>query len=530
MPSPIIADAATRPYTSADEVAAAHAALVRTFAAGRTKDLRWRKWQLKQLWWMFDDNERAIAQALALDMGRPELEARVEVAQVKAEILLHLDHLEEWAADEPVREAGFLLGTLGGARVRREPRGVALLIGAWNMPFKVTLAPLVAAVSAGCCAVVKPSELAVASQNIMADLAARYLDPEAVRVVTGGAAETGGILELPFDHVFYTGSGRVGRLVAAAAARHLTPTVMELGGTNPAVVTASADVDLAAKRIAFAKRALAGQICTTVNHIFADPAVHDELVERLAYWTRELCKDDEGRLQEVSQTVSERHYERVTRLLESTKGTVHRAHEPDSKRNLIAPTTVSDIGPDDPIMSEELFAPVCAVLKATCQEAVAKINSKDRAEINYILDNTSSGGVTINDTFFHGLVEGAPFGGVGGSGHGYYHGKHGVREFTYQRAVVEIPLWLEPLLSSRYSLAADKNPMSQLVKLPRGRRFRRGETLQDQVVGQRGPSAPVKLALVIAVVGVVGSQLFPAKIGRFHGFARWLEATVRAWL
>lgn len=138
--------------------------------------------------------------------------------------------------------------------------------------------------------------------------------------------------------------------------------------------------------------------------------------------------------------------------------------------------------------------------------------------------------MTINDTFFHGLVEGAPFGGVGGSGHGYYHGKHGVREFTYQRAVVEIPLWLEPLFSSRYSLTADKNPMSQLVKLPRGRRFRRGETLQDQVVGQTGPSWLVKFALVIAVVGVVGSQLFPAKLGRVHSIARWLEGTVRAWL
>ncbi|KNA98516.1 aldehyde dehydrogenase (NAD+) [Fusarium oxysporum f. sp. lycopersici 4287] len=219
-----------RPYTSEAECLQYHSQLFSTFAAGKTKSIKWRKWQLKQMWWMLVDNEKAIAEALAADLGRHEFEALTsDLHGLKTDILEHLNHVEEWAADEPVASAGFLMGTLGKARIRKEPLGVVLVIGAWNFPFLLTLQPVIAAITAGCCVVVKPSELSVASQNLMQDLVGRYLDPEAIRLVTGGPQETTKLLELKFNHIFFTGSTKVAKFVAAAAAKHLTPTVLELG-------------------------------------------------------------------------------------------------------------------------------------------------------------------------------------------------------------------------------------------------------------------------------------------------------------
>ena len=212
------------PFTTPEELSDAYTTLTTTFKTGLTKSLAWRKWQLKQLYWMIFDNESAIAAALHKDLHRHDFESYyVDIGGLKKDILQHLSHVEEWAADE-IPDAGFLFGTLCKARIRKEPRGVVLIIAAWNFPFVVALMPLVAAISAGCCVVVKPSEMAAASQDLMKELMEKYLDQRAIRVVTGGPKETTMILERKFDHVFYTGSPNVGRIVQVAAAKHMTPT------------------------------------------------------------------------------------------------------------------------------------------------------------------------------------------------------------------------------------------------------------------------------------------------------------------
>ncbi|TVY61962.1 Aldehyde dehydrogenase, dimeric NADP-preferring [Fusarium oxysporum f. sp. cubense] len=478
-----------RPYTSEAECLQYHSQLFNTFAAGKTKSIKWRKWQLKQMWWMLVDNEKAIAEALAADLGRHEFEALTsDLHGLKTDILEHLNHVEEWAADEPVASAGFLMGTLGKARIRKEPLGVVLVIGAWNFPFLLTLQPVIAAITAGCCVVVKPSELSVASQNLMQDLAGRYLDPEAIRLVTGGPQETTKLLELKFNHIFFTGSTKVAKFVAAAAAKHLTPTVLELGGQGPAIVTAKADVDLAAKRIAYAKFLNAGQICLSVNHVFVDPEVHDTFVQRLHHWTQQFSGGESSHMCKI---VNKRNFERLSGLLEETSGNVFQASG-NGGGNMLSPTVVTDVCINDSLLSEELFGPICPVLKATYKDAVRQtssgphplaiyIFSSDRSEIDYVLKNTISGGVTINDVLMHYGVPGAPFGGVGDSGQGYYHGKYGFMAFTHQRTILEMPTWMDKLMAFRYPPFDMKNMSNFVVKNNLG--FHRGETMEDQVVG-----------------------------------------------
>lgn len=249
------------PYTTPEQLDATHSILHKTFKSCKKKSIAWRKWQLKQLWWMIKDNESAIIKALHADLNRHEFESlATEIKEMEEAVLAHLHNLDEWAADE-IQDAGYLFGTLAGARIRKEPLGVALIIAPWNFPLYLTVLPMIAAVSAGSCVMLKPAEVAVASQDLLVDIIPKYLDQDAIQVVTGADRETSIVLERRFDHIFNTGSPNVAKIVSAAAAKHLTPTVMELGGQNACFVTRSADVNLAAKRIVFSKYSNAGQIC-----------------------------------------------------------------------------------------------------------------------------------------------------------------------------------------------------------------------------------------------------------------------------
>ena len=216
------------PFTTPEEAQAAHQTLHKTFKSGRTKSIAWRKWQLKQMWWMVSDNEKAIAAALHIDLNRHDFETYFfDIGAVKNDILVHLDSVEKWAADE-IPDAGFLFGTLGRARIRKEPLGVALVLSPWNFPVALILEPLMAAITAGCCVMIKPSEISVASQDLMSEMIPKYLDSSAIRVVTGGPKETTLILEQRFDQIFYTGSANIAKIIQKAAAKNLTPTGMSL--------------------------------------------------------------------------------------------------------------------------------------------------------------------------------------------------------------------------------------------------------------------------------------------------------------
>jgi aldehyde dehydrogenase (NAD+) len=266
-------------YTTAKEFEEAYSTLFHTFSTNITKSLAWRKWQLKQCWWMITENEDKILKALNSDLNRHDFESHAsDILGLRMDILEHVKHLEEWAADSKP-DAGLLFGTLGKARIRKEPLGVALIIGAWNFPILLLLQPMLGAIAAGCCVMLKPSELSVASQALLVELIPKYLDSSAIRLVTGGPQETSRILEHRFNHIFFTGSSKVARFVTAAAAKHLTPTVLELGGQGPAIVTKTANIDLAAKRIAAGKFQNAGQICLSINHVFAEPEIHDQVSE-----------------------------------------------------------------------------------------------------------------------------------------------------------------------------------------------------------------------------------------------------------
>lgn len=506
-------------YSSKNDIDTIHRELRETFATGLTKDLAWRRWQLKQMWWLLTDNEERIMEALFADLHKPAFEVQFELAGTKNDILSHYKNMEKWLGTKPVSNAGIVMGWLGKGRIRKEPLGTTFIIGAWNFPIGVLLPPLVAAITAGCCACIKPSELAPHTATLLAELVATYLDPRAIRVVTGGAEETTYALTKRWSQIFYTGSSRIGRVVAIAAAKHLTPVVLELGGQGPCIVTKSADIDLAAKRTAWIKFLNAGQICISTNHVFAEPEVVDKFVERLAYWNDQLLSTNvtkrDGVMSgaaQMTRMVNERQFDRLAGLLEKTDGqVVYGGLDKSNRTELFFHPTVVTLGNvsqpkgesamGDKIMSEELFGPVSPVITATVDEALREINalpeplalyifSRDRAVSDHILDNTLSGGVTINNVAIHASLGDAPFGGVGESGYGAYHGPVGVEAFCHRRAVVEPPSWVDGLIGFMYAPYAKDAVAKLAVKNSLG--FKRGETLEDQ--RKRGGQGLLKTA------------------------------------
>lgn len=516
-------------YTPKNEVDAIQRQLKDTFASGLTKDLAWRRWQLKQCWWMMLDNEDRILTTMEADLHNHPIEVSFLLNVVKSTILNHLKYLDQWTATKPIPNGGLIMGWLGNARVRKEPLGTTVIIGAWNSPIFTVLNPLVSAIAAGCCAVIKPSELATHSQALIAELFANYLDPRAIRVVTGGPAETTYILSKKWNHIYFTGSNKTARIVATAAAKNLTPTVLELGGQGPCIITKTADLDLAARRLAFVKFFNSGQVCVTANHVFAEPEIADKLIDKIAYWHAQVMKKTaagEGGADHLSRIINDRNYDRVVGLLEKTQGkVVHGGLAHCDRADLYIPPTVVNLGHlsradgssalQDSLMSEEIFGPILPVITATVDEALQSINSmphplalyvfsRDRAVIDRVLDNTLSGGVTVNNFFMHVTLPDSPFGGVGDSGWGVAQGEHGVDAFCHRRAVVEPPTWLDSLMQFTYPPYNKSNTSKFVVKNTLG--FKRGETMEDQ----RRASLADALKMTGKVVGLASSVVLLA--------------------
>lgn len=495
-------------YSSQAEVDEAHQRLHETFATGLTKKLTWRKWQLKQLWWLIEDNTDRIIAALKADLNRHPLESMAaDISGLKKEILEHIKNLEKWTATAPI-DAGRIGTRIFNARLRKEPLGVTLIIGAWNFPILLLLQPCIPAIAAGCCVLLKPSELSGHCERLLAELVPRYLDPRAVRLVSGGASETGYILTKKFNHIFFTGSSKVARIIAAAAARHLTPVVLELGGQGPAIVTKTSDVDFAARRIASAKFTNAGQICLSVNHVMVEPEVIEEFLERLAYHFMKSL-EGEGKLQ-ICRIINDRNFDRLCSLLATTSGKVVFGGKKDPKTRYLEPTVVRDITMQDSLMSEELFGPILPVITASLDEAVKITNSlptplalyvfgRDKEVIERTLDRTLSGGVTVNNVFFHASIGDAPFGGVGESGYGAYHGSHGIDCFSHKRAVVEPPKWMDKLMGFTYPPYRMEDVRKLSVRNKLG--FKRGETMEDQKINER--SYNLLLVFGVAVTAAI---------------------------
>lgn len=427
---------------------------------------------------MIEDNKEHIADALYADIHRHRQESYIsDCAVVQSDILNTLKKLDEWTKDEKPSRWD-LINFMGATVVRKEPKGVALIIGAWNFPITLLLQPMVAAIAAGCTVIVKPSDLAPAVQDLLMELFPRYLDRDAIRCVSAGPQEMPYILEQRYDHIFYTGSALVGKIVHAAAAKHLTPTTLELGGLAPAIVTPDANIDVSAKHIASTKFQNAGQvkpshhdpnrpkltgahkICLNVNHVLVDPSVREPLVNNLIRYF-DIFTEGKEQPEYYTHIVNERNFDRLDRLLSQTSGQILYGGHRDRKARFFGPTIVA-VKPDDILLTEEIFGPILPIVEADLDAAIAFTKGTGRplalyaftnnqAERQRVLNETQSGGVTFNDCMWHCLALDAPFGGTGSSGHGYYHGRHGVREFSHLRTYTgAFPAWMEYFMDRRY--------------------------------------------------------------------------------
>ncbi|KAJ5166126.1 Aldehyde dehydrogenase NAD(P)-dependent [Penicillium canariense] len=433
-----------------------------TFATGATKDKEWRRQQLKRTWWMIEDNKDRICAALFTDLHRHRYETGLsDIAMLQNDILRTLEKLDEWTKDEkPTRWD--IINFMGGTRVRKEPKGVALIIGAWNFPFLLLLQPMLAAIAAGCAMILKPSDMAPAAQDLLMEILPQYLDGSAIRCISAGPQEMPHILDQRYDHIFYTGSGNIGKIVHEAAAKHLTTVTLELGGQAPAIVTANANVDLSAKHIAATKFTNAGQICLNVNHVLVDPTVREAFVNSMIQHFDIFMGGRDTKPEYYTHIINDRNFDRLDRLLTSTSGKIVYGGRRDRSTRFFAPTIVTGVKPGDSLLSEELFGPILPVMDADLDSALTYTRSGDRplgiyaftekqAEKTRVLDETQSGGVTFNDCTLHVVACDAPFGGTGPSGQGYYHGPHGVREFSHLRTYVDaLPAWMEWLMDARY--------------------------------------------------------------------------------
>ena len=445
------------------------AAMRQTVTAADTRSLAWRREQLDRLEQAVRQRQDAVLEALAADLGKPPVEAWFELVAVQQEIQLVRKHLRRWMSPRKVPVPASLLP--GKAEVIREPLGCVLVIGPWNYPFSLTIQPLVSALAAGNTAVLKPSEHAPATSALIAELIAAAFPPHTVQVVEGDGTVAQALLQERFDHIFFTGGERVGRLVMAAAARHLTPVTLELGGKSPAVVLADADLEITARRLVWGKCLNAGQTCIAPDHLLVEAAVEPALVELLSRRIEACFGSDPLQSPDLGCLVNEAQYERLSRLLEGarSRGQVLWGGQSDAERRRIAPTLIRVESLEDPLMQEELFGPLLPVLQIRdLDAAIAQINqrpkplalylfSKRREAQERILQRTSSGGVCFNDVVMHVGVPELPFGGVGNSGMGSYHGEAGFRTFSHERSVLRRPFRLD--LPFRYPPYAGKLPL-----------------------------------------------------------------------
>jgi aldehyde dehydrogenase (NAD+) len=423
------------------------AQLRKTFATGRTRTLDWRRGQLRALEQMMTENEAEIAAALASDLCRKPFEAWLaDTASTAGEARYAAKHLKKW-----MRRKYRLLELAqlpGRGWVEYEPYGTVLIIGAWNYPFYLTLGPAVGAIAAGNTVVLKPSEIAPASAHLMAELVPKYLDRDAIAVIEGDGAVSQELIAQGFDRVMFTGGTEIGRKVYEGAAPHLTPVTLELGGKSPVIVAADADVDVAAKRIAWIKLMNAGQTCVAPDYVLADVKIRDALVDKIGEAITKFGADDEpGGLRIVNQ----RQFDRLAGYLADTKGTIALGGNVDADGLRIQPTVVVDPDPGDALMTNEIFGPILPVVSAqSLDHAIEFVNSrpkplsaylftKSRAVRERVIREVPAGGMLVNHLAFQVTTARLPFGGVGPSGMGAYHGRWGFEEFSHRKAVLTKP-------------------------------------------------------------------------------------------
>ncbi len=436
------------PDAEPEDAAALVGRLRGAFERGVTKPIAWRLAQLEAMQQMLAEHGARFEEALWRDLGKVPTESQVtEIGLLTRELRHMRRHLRGWL--RPHRAPVPLIVLPATAATVLEPLGVALVIAPWNYPLLLALSPVIGALGAGNAVVVKPSELAPATSALIAELLPRALDARAVAVVEGGVPETTALLEQRFDTIFYTGNGRVGRIVMAAAAEHLTPVTLELGGKSPVYVDESADLDIAARRIAWGKFLNAGQTCVAPDYLLATPAVAGRLLPKLASAIRDLYGEDPLGNDDFGRILDGRQFDRLEALLRDGRpavgGTV------DRDRLKIAPTVLTGVRGDEPVMQQEIFGPILPIVEvADEREAIARVNAGDKPLSVYVFSRrpesrrawtagTSSGAIAFDVPAMHLAVPALPFGGVGPSGTGSYHGRRSLTAFSHEKAIFAKP-------------------------------------------------------------------------------------------
>ncbi|XP_063385757.1 aldehyde dehydrogenase, dimeric NADP-preferring isoform X5 [Cydia fagiglandana] len=416
-----------------------------TFARGVTKPLAWRKQQLKNLLRMYEENYNAMVEALHKDLRRSKMEAvLLEVDYLINDLKSMLHHIDEWAKPEHPPK-GFV-NMLDEVVIYNDPYGVALVIGAWNYPLQLLLLPMAGAIAAGNTVIVKPSELSVACANFVVETLPKYLDNDAVQVVEGGPAETTELLKQRFDYIFYTGGTNVGKIVHAAAAKFLTPVTLELGGKSPVYIDSTADLEVTTKRILWGKFINSGQTCIAPDYILCSKEIQDKFVAEAKKVLKEWYGEDPQKSPDLCRIVNSRHFSRLQALVDASKDKIAIGGKYDAQERFIAPTILTNVTGSDKIMEDEIFGPILPILPVqNAYEAIKFINDREHPLVLYVFstegniqqlfrEQTRSGSLAYNDTIMFYGVETLPFGGVGYSGVGAYHGKATFDTFTHKKS------------------------------------------------------------------------------------------------
>lgn len=417
-----------------------------------TKDVSFRLIQLRKLYQWIEAHEEAIEKALWEDLNKAPFEAyATEIGIVKEEIRYTMKHLRGWAATKQVPTP--ITQFPSKSRIYAEPYGVVLIMSPWNYPFQLTIAPLVAAIGAGNCAVLKPSAYSQNVSRLMREMTEELFVPGYVCCIEGGRQENESLLNERFDYIFFTGSMEVGKYMMKKAAEHLTPVSLELGGKSPCIVDETANLKLAAKRIVWGKFLNAGQTCVAPDYVLVHKSVRKKLLTYLKRMTEKLYGMQPCKNREYPKIINEKHFDRLCGYIDQRHTVV--GGEWSRKSGKIEPTILTRVSWDSPVMQEEIFGPILPVLVyEDLDEAIAQINSRPKPLALYlftrsrrtekkVLGQISYGGGCVNDTVVHLATSHMPFGGVGESGMGSYHGKAGFDTFTHRKSILKKALWLD---------------------------------------------------------------------------------------
>lgn len=421
------------------------------FATCQTKDVAFRLKQLKRLKMAILEKQEEIEQALWKDLHKsPEEAYLTEISIVISEIEFHIKKLMRWSKPHHVSTPLHLLPSK--SIIQYEPLGVALIVSPWNYPFQLIFNPLVGAISAGCCAILKPSPDTPTIAKLMEQIINELFEEHYIAIVQGEKETNTLLFNAKFDLIFFTGSPRLGKIVMRAAAENLTPVILELGGKSPCIVDKDADIKIAAKRIAWGKLINAGQTCIAPDYLFAHSEIKDALLAEIAANFKTMYGENPKESRFYPRIVNQRAFDRLSNMLQ--EGTIHTGGEIDRDERYIAPTVMENMSPDALVMKEEIFGPILPVLPfSSIEEPINYINADEKPLALYyfgknkgakkMLHQTSSGGACINDTLMHIANHKLPFGGVGQSGMGSYHGKVSFLAFSHQKAVVSSPTWID---------------------------------------------------------------------------------------